>query len=117
MQMTHPTQEQLDALEVFRAENGPAWKVKLLDGWQRAKYPGHLQALRNQFGPAWLIAWKPGQTRVGWLRQVPNTGARATRPYHYEVQDADGHCMLTFPSKVMARSVCPDNLITLLEEE
>lgn len=46
------------ALISFRAQNGRNWKQKLLDGWLRAAYPGHLQAIRNQFGPEWLAEVK-----------------------------------------------------------
>ncbi|MCM3609196.1 hypothetical protein M4D49_27300 [Cupriavidus pauculus] len=46
------------ALIAFRAQHGRNWKQKLLDGWLRAAYPGHLQAIRNQFGPEWLAEVK-----------------------------------------------------------
>lgn len=46
------------ALISFRAQHGRNWKQKLLDGWLRAAYPGHLQAIRNQFGPEWLAEVK-----------------------------------------------------------
>ncbi|TDF55098.1 hypothetical protein [Cupriavidus sp. L7L] len=45
---------QLEALSRFREESGSRWKSKLLAGWVRAAYPGHLQAIRNQLGPEWL---------------------------------------------------------------
>ncbi|MFC4524920.1 hypothetical protein [Cupriavidus pinatubonensis] len=46
------------AIISFRAQHGRNWKQKLLDGWLRAAYPGHLQAIRNQFGPEWLAEVK-----------------------------------------------------------
>jgi hypothetical protein len=42
------------ALIEFRIKNGRSWKEKLHEGWLRAAYPGALQQIRNEFGPAWL---------------------------------------------------------------
>lgn len=46
--------EERQALLTFAAQNGRNWKDKLRAGWLQAKYPGHLQAIRNRLGPTWL---------------------------------------------------------------
>jgi hypothetical protein len=48
------TEEERAALLAFAKEHGRTWKSKLLLGWETAKYPGPLQALRNNYGPEWL---------------------------------------------------------------
>jgi hypothetical protein len=48
------TMEQAAALTEFRLNNGPDWKEKLLAGWMIAAFPGPLQQIRNDLGPAWL---------------------------------------------------------------
>lgn len=56
-----PTAEQLCALKLYAAENGPVWKSKLAIDWlySRARVKGEhsplLQQLRNQLGPSWLV--------------------------------------------------------------
>jgi hypothetical protein len=76
---------QLEALSRFREESGARWKSKLLAGWVRAAYPGHLQAIRNQLGPEWLATVKDEHFRhahdkvqadAGWVQD----GERAPRP-------------------------------------
>lgn len=52
------TTDQQAALITFRLQNGRNWKQKLLDGWQKAAYPGALQQIRNSLGPEWLIGLK-----------------------------------------------------------
>ncbi len=73
---------QLEALSRFRDEAGPRWRAKLLAGWIRAAYPGHLQAIRNQLGPEWLATVKDDhfrlmQMRVAGERNDQKAGARA----------------------------------------
>lgn len=51
--------EQRDALIEFRRQHGRQWKQALLAGWERAAYPGPLQQIRNQLGPAWLNSVTP----------------------------------------------------------
>lgn len=48
------TPEQREALIHFRNTHGRSWKTLLLQGWERSKYPGPLQQIRNQYGPEWL---------------------------------------------------------------
>ena len=58
--MNYPivTDEQLAALRDFADKHGRNWKGILMTGWLTAKYPGHLQALRNSHGPYWLARFK-----------------------------------------------------------
>jgi hypothetical protein len=55
-----PTKEQAAALLVFATREGGKWKAELHRCWYKASYPkdgadgGHLQYLRNHFGPEWL---------------------------------------------------------------
>ena len=56
------TRSQKEALMAFREGNGADWKEKLLAQWNVSKYPSlsqdqsaHLQQIRNQKGPAWLL--------------------------------------------------------------
>lgn len=42
------------ALIDWRESRGTAWRRALLGAWLQAAAPGHLQALRNRLGPAWL---------------------------------------------------------------
>ena len=60
-----PSQEQVDALREYAAENGRAWKSKLNHEWMTGQQSGILQQIRNQFGPSWLIRFKlpPVKTR------------------------------------------------------
>jgi len=51
--------DQRSALVTFKNEHGRFWKSELQAGWERARYPGALQAIRNQFGPVWLNRLKP----------------------------------------------------------
>lgn len=51
--------EQRDALIEFRRQHGRQWKQALHSGWERAAYPGPLQQIRNQQGPAWLNSLTP----------------------------------------------------------
>lgn len=65
------------ALLEFREQNGRNWKSKLLSGWTRAAFPGHLQAIRNQFGPEWLNSVKDfdaGVIAVKSAEQAAQTG-------------------------------------------
>ena len=50
--------EDLRALVEFKAQRNAGWKFALLAGWERAKYAGPLQRIRNQYGPAWLAKVK-----------------------------------------------------------
>lgn len=65
-----PTPEQMQAVRTWAEQYGRRWKAALRDAWMTGNYDGfedanHLQQLRNQFGPAWLVAtklqddWKP----------------------------------------------------------
>lgn len=75
---------QLEALSRFREESGSRWKSKLLAGWVRAAYPGHLQAIRNQLGPEWLASVKDEHFRhtdkVEANAGQVQDGERAPRP-------------------------------------
>jgi hypothetical protein len=67
MQAKLPTQEQLAALTRFATKYGRTWKSKLGDVWMDGNYHGtmfsgsdayHLQQIRNQFGPSWLVNFR-----------------------------------------------------------
>lgn len=54
-----PNEEQLKALNAYKAKHGRYWKRDLMNAWMNgsdANEPdGHLlRQIRNQFGPAWL---------------------------------------------------------------
>lgn len=58
-----PTNEQLDALGNFAANEGRTWKAALRHAWETGDYPtgsdsASLQQVRNAFGPGWLIGFK-----------------------------------------------------------
>lgn len=88
------------ALMTFRAQNGRSWKQKLLDGWQRAAYPGALQQIRNQFGPEWLTK----------LRHVPDYRLDVS------VKTADG-CVGTYSVSLGNRGQPKDGPITWFPRE
>jgi hypothetical protein len=55
-----PSAEQMQALRSFAAREGRYWKSVLRESWMNGQYPnedeaGHLQTLRNTFGPSWLV--------------------------------------------------------------
>jgi len=59
------TEEQLDAIKQFAANEGRCWKATLRSCWRTATYPYHaydtqhlLQQVRNSVGPAWLNKFK-----------------------------------------------------------
>lgn len=61
------TQEEQDALAAFKAEHGKKWKNELsMVYWYNARIwrgpkegmGGVLHAIRNEFGPSWLEAYK-----------------------------------------------------------
>jgi hypothetical protein len=46
------------AIREYALEHGRKWKEALRDDWMHARQPGHLQAVRNRLGPAWLVRFK-----------------------------------------------------------
>ncbi len=124
--MTQPTQEQLDALKRFQDKVGHHWKAELRVLWEQG-YPqdfedaGLLQQLRNNLGPRWLTAYRPGEKRVGFLQQqvVEGTTVKAFwgRPLWLLV-DVAGNQLDTVQglSKSDARRVAKNNRITLIED-
>jgi hypothetical protein len=63
MKKQTPTNEQLDALGNFAANEGRTWKAALRHAWETGDYPtgsdsASLQQVRNAFGPGWLIGFK-----------------------------------------------------------
>ena len=60
--MKQPNQEQIDALNEYRAKHGNKWAARLLGEWltgrDASQENGHLlRQIRNQFGPQWLGKW------------------------------------------------------------
>jgi len=60
-----PTPEQLTALSQYAAEHGRNWKSDLNADWVEARacingeHSPELQQVRNNFGPGWLIKFRP----------------------------------------------------------
>jgi hypothetical protein len=56
-----PTDEQLKRLDKFARDNGPRWKSKLRHMWFTGGDENEplLRQIRNQFGPIWLVDYKP----------------------------------------------------------
>lgn len=52
------TQDQLEALRTYAANNGRTWKAKLGDDWMTGRSNGELQQIRNTFGPTWLTRFR-----------------------------------------------------------
>lgn len=50
-----PTPEQLAALKEYAELHGRTWKAQLLAEWDSADSCGPLRAVRNAFGPTWLL--------------------------------------------------------------
>lgn len=60
----NPTPEQLERLRQFAQQYGPAWKEILITMWGRGtdmnEQDGYLlHQIRNQYGPSWLMNFKP----------------------------------------------------------
>lgn len=114
--MTHPTTEQLAALDEFRKTHGQRWKHILSKCWINSAYgpttnSGLLQQLRNQFGPAWLVAYRRGDLQVGVLQSRNRTA-------QYVIADLAGNMLAAaegVPSKKAARLVARSLKITLIE--
>ena len=51
------TASQLTALKDY-AQHGRRWKSALLADWLGGRSDGELQAIRNAFGPSWLLTFK-----------------------------------------------------------
>ncbi len=79
------TPEQLKALLNYQQLFGRYWKSFLSQSWEDGNYvystvdSSALQQLRNTLGPVWLIAYKPGDRSVGWLRRTTVTRSYPTR--------------------------------------
>ena len=56
--MKTPTESQIAALRSYAAEHGRYWKAKLLHDWLKDVSEGELQAIRNAFGPSWLLTFR-----------------------------------------------------------
>ena len=122
-----PTPEQLAALDMFRSFHGRRWKAVLRDGWEHGIPPdticgGLLQQLRNEFGPAWLIAYRPGDTKVGYLKPdflAERCRARRAIINAWRIVGRDGVDLVQpWPnSKNEARTLCRDLHITLIEDQ
>lgn len=63
------TDEQITSIRLFAKANGRRWKAELRNLWLNGDYynavlggadPAHLQQLRNNLGPSWLITFKLG---------------------------------------------------------
>lgn len=109
--MTHPTAEQLQSLEAYAKRKGPSWKSFLLADWQQGRCEGYLQQLRNQFGPAWLTAYQPGDTKAGRLAWVGPGN-------NFQILDSmDQPIGPAYPSRDRVRRYARINHITLLKEE
>ena len=53
------TADQTAALNSFAAHAGRTWKSKIIAAWTTSKsIPGHIHALRNSHGIAWLRRYK-----------------------------------------------------------
>lgn len=121
----HPTPEQLAALDRFRLRQGRKWKALLRFAWGSGIYPGgadsgYLQQLRNLLGPEWLNAYRPGDTRVGWLKPDHHEDSGASKHYQlnaWRILDLDNQDLLQpwANSKNAARIFCRDHHITLIE--
>lgn len=114
----HPTPEQLAALDAFRLRQGRKWKALLCFAWGSGIWPagaasGYLQQLRNQFGPEWLTAYRPGDTRVGWLKFHRGQGALPDR--YSIVQKNSVRMSQWLRSKTAARRAAQADGITLIE--
>lgn len=66
--MARPTPEQHAALAAFAAKYGRCWKQYLMAAWLSYSYrgthmggqdSGTLREIRNQFGPSWLVSYRP----------------------------------------------------------
>lgn len=121
----HPTPEQLAALDAFRLRQGRKWKALLRFAWGSGIWPagaasGYLQQLRNQFGPEWLTAYRPGDTRVGWLKADHHDHPGASKHFQlnaWRVIDRSGVELTrpAFNNKNDARCYCRDEHVTLIE--
>lgn len=119
----HPTDEQIEALVRFYTPKTPkygtrpanSWKRDLRELWEKAcaGHPdgGLLQQLRNNLGPRWLTAFRPGDTKVGYL-VLHGHG-------EYRIEDVDCGPLVDggFTSKTAARRAAQRYKITLLEDE
>lgn len=115
--MNRLTPEQQHALDTFRNLYSRRWRVELASAWAKGaeyQYPhgAYLRQIRNNFGPDWLAAYRPGDERVGYLRQVIATG-----PYiSWEIEAPDGGRMhFDLPTKTEARRRAKMYKITLVE--
>ena len=125
--MSHPTLEQLAAVEAFRKRHGRRWKATLRFAWDTGMYASSdsaplLQQLRNEFGPLWLNAYRPGDTKAGVLiaqpaLPFPGQARRGLPRTVWAVTAGNGQDLHEpFDKKEDARCYCQNNGITLIEE-
>lgn len=119
------TEGQIATLATFTHRQ--SWKADLRAAWETGNYrsltlhnDGHLQQLRNTLGPAWLQAYRPGDTRVGWLKKGRQERISIKRTWFvnaYRIVDAEGVDMVQpwSSTKTDARQVARQMKITLIE--
>ncbi len=117
----HPTPDQLAAVERWHRRHGRSWKAELRAAWESGAYHTNddslLQQLRNEFGPRWLNAYRPGDDQVGYLypfKAGNDAGWRLT----YNVIDAAHGILIpsAFLTKASARKAARLHKITLIED-
>ncbi len=63
------TNEQIEAIQQWAKKNGRYWKAALRDAWMTGDYgsfeqSAELQRIRNEYGPAWLVAFRLPKFKV-----------------------------------------------------
>ena len=53
--MKQLTPDQLAAIKDYARSHGRSWKSDLNNDWMHGRTTGELQAIRNSFGPSWLV--------------------------------------------------------------
>lgn len=125
--MSTLTADQLLALQVWQTLQGRRWKENLRWAWETGNYDvanvgvaSALQQLRNEYGPRWLIAYRPGDKQVGWLkpRHFEVAGANYHWVHGWCIAHEDGTDMIQpyCRTKTEARQLARDLNITLIED-
>lgn len=121
------TDLQQAAISCLIHDYGESWRAALRSLWTRGADDRHshgaaLRQLRNQFGPEWLDAYRPGDTQVGWLQRSQmeaGTGAPGFRWVScWKIVNENGIDMVQpyDRTKNLARETARRLHITLLEE-
>lgn len=119
--------EWIEAIQHMQRLYGRQWKHKVAFAWSASMSPrdpdtaAALRQMRNQLGPDWLAAYRPGDIGVGWVArgqiEVPHGGSYRTKSaWRITHQDGKDKIQPYFTNKGDMRATARHLGITLIED-